>query len=275
MLAKHKAYSMYRPSAVIIAQTIGDLPIFAVQMAIFTLIIYFMTGLKTTAGGFFTFYLFTLTCTITTTAFFRFIGQSFGTFNNASKVSGLSFSVLVTYAGYVIYVPSMKPWFSWLRWLDPIYYGFEALMVNELTDLELQCVQPQLAPYGPGYTGVSQGCAIAGAQPGSTTISGTTYANMALNFYKSHVWRNYGIIIALWLFLLVLCIIQTERLPAAGSNKANLLYKRGGGGKYIREANKNGTGPKDEEEGSGHAQTTEKPRAEKTSEKTEVQASET
>lgn len=44
VLAKHKAFSMYRPSAVLIAQTIGDLPVFAIQVSIFVIIIYFMSG---------------------------------------------------------------------------------------------------------------------------------------------------------------------------------------------------------------------------------------
>jgi len=157
----------------------------------------------------------------------------------------------------VIYVPSMKPWFGWLRWINPVYYGFEALVVGELSGLQLECVPPQLAPYGPGFT--SQGCAIAGAQPGSTIVSGTTYATTALHFYVSHVWRNYGIILVLAIFFLALCMIATERQPAAGSNRTVLLYKRGGGGKFIRQANKNGTQPRDGEEGTDNAQLGEKP----------------
>lgn len=87
---------MYRPSAVVMAQTIGDLPVFAVQVTIFTIIVYFMAGLKTDPGLYFAFLLFTYVTTLCTTAFFRFVGYSFGTFNNASKVSGFMFSVLTT-----------------------------------------------------------------------------------------------------------------------------------------------------------------------------------
>lgn len=119
VMSKHKAFSMYRPSAVYIAQTIGDLPIFFIQIVIYTVIIYFMTGLKRDPGLYFTYLLFTYITTLCTTAFFRFIGYSFGTFQNASKVSGFMFSVLVTYAGYVIYTPSMVVWFSWIRWVGP------------------------------------------------------------------------------------------------------------------------------------------------------------
>lgn len=149
----------------------------------------------------------------------------------------------------------MKPWFSWIRWINPIYYSFEALFINELDGLAVQCAPPQLFPL---QGGGPQGCAITGAEPGATELMGQAWGNQALEFYKVHVWRNFGIVIALWLFCLALCVIVIERLPAAGSNKAVLLYKRGGGGKFIRASNQNGNGPKDEEEGSGDAQPTEK-----------------
>lgn len=128
-----------------------------------------------------------------------------------------------------------------------------------MTGLTLQCVQPQLAPYGQGYEGAGQqGCAIAGSTPGSTLVDGTTYIAEALDFYQSHMWRNFGIVVALWVFFVFLLLASIERLPAAGSNKAILLYKRGGGGKFIRAAAKNGTEPRDEEEGAASTQPTEK-----------------
>lgn len=46
----------------------------------------------------------------------------------------------------------------------------------------------------------------------------------------------------------------TERLPAAGSTKSYLYYKRGGGGKFIKSAANNGDQPRDEEEGSAPTQ---------------------
>jgi ABC-type multidrug transport system permease subunit len=106
--SKHKAFSMYRPSAVYIAQTIGDLPIFFLQIALYTIIIYFMAGLKRDPGLYFTYLLITYVTTLCTTAFFRFIGYSFGTFENASKVSGFMFSVIVTYAGTYFYAPAPR-----------------------------------------------------------------------------------------------------------------------------------------------------------------------
>jgi ATP-binding cassette subfamily G (WHITE) protein 2 (SNQ2) len=96
-------------------------------------------------------------------------------------------------------------------------------------------------------------------------VDGTTYLTEALNFTQAHMWRNFGIVVALWLFFVFLLVVSIERLPAAGSNKAILLYKRGGGGKFIRASAKNGNAPRDEEEGSGETQVNEKPRGDKQS----------
>lgn len=94
VLSKHKGFSMYRPSAVLLAQTIGDMPLYFVMIVMFTLIIYFMTGLKVDAGLYFMYLLFVYFTTLCTTALFRSIGYAFSTFNNASKASGFALLVL-------------------------------------------------------------------------------------------------------------------------------------------------------------------------------------
>jgi hypothetical protein len=173
-----------------------------------------MSGLKEEPGSFFVFYLFVYCTvrdslrytagratdahsgmqTICTTAFFRFIGSIFSTFQGASKISGLSFSIIVTSAlprhvfpsfaltrcafspvitpiatvrsscrpvvqtllillsrsglhypdtfdgllsrrkgivSRLLASPLQHPWFAWIRWINPMYYAFEALMGNE------------------------------------------------------------------------------------------------------------------------------------------------
>lgn len=152
----------------------------------------------------------------------------------------------------------MHPWFSWIRWLNPFYYSLEALTASEIYGLELACVSPQLAPYGGDYAQYNQGCAITGAEPNSVTVDGTLWAESALRFYKSHVWRNFGILMGFWVFFLGFCALMIEMIPAAGSTKSILLYKPGGGGKYIRNAQMNGVSPRDEEDGPNDSQINEK-----------------
>jgi ABC-type multidrug transport system permease subunit len=77
---------------VLIAQTLVDLPIFFVQIVIFTIIVYFMVGLQSDAGLYFAFLLFIFAIYGTFTCLCRAIGYAFSVYNDATKVSGLVFT---------------------------------------------------------------------------------------------------------------------------------------------------------------------------------------
>jgi ABC-type multidrug transport system permease subunit len=107
VLVKHTGFAFFHPAAFVISQIFSDIPILLVQITIFSVIVYFMTGLVRTAGAFFTYYAIVFATTMVMTALFRACGSAFQTFNAASKVSGLSMSAAVTYAGYLIAKPDM------------------------------------------------------------------------------------------------------------------------------------------------------------------------
>lgn len=58
--------------------------------------------------------------------------------------------------------------------------------------------------------------------------AGDAYLDVALHFRHSHIWRNLGILFALWTLFIFLTALASEATPPAGSKKAYLLYKRGG-----------------------------------------------
>lgn len=95
VIAKHKAYSMYSPSAVFIAQTLADMPVLIVQLVILDVIVYFMSGLQPDAGKFFTFLLFSFALTLSITAFFRAVGYAVSNYNDATKITGGTFTAFV------------------------------------------------------------------------------------------------------------------------------------------------------------------------------------
>ncbi|EAU32222.1 hypothetical protein ATEG_07960 [Aspergillus terreus NIH2624] len=131
ILAKHRSFALYHPAAICIAQVAADLPILLFQVTHFGLVLYFMVGLKNTAGAFFTYLVTNFMTAMSVTAFFRLVGAAFPTFDAASKVSGLSIVALFVYMGYMIIKPEMHPWFVWIFWINPMAYGFEALLGNE------------------------------------------------------------------------------------------------------------------------------------------------
>lgn len=74
IMYKQVGYRFYRPGALAVAQTLADLPINAFKILIFGIIVYFMSGLYSSAGAFFTFYLFVFSSYLVMSAFFRVLG---------------------------------------------------------------------------------------------------------------------------------------------------------------------------------------------------------
>ncbi|RSL79968.1 hypothetical protein CEP51_006953 [Fusarium floridanum] len=228
ILAKHRSFALYHPAAICIAQVVADFPILLFQVTHFGLVLYFMVGLKTTAGAFFTYLVTNFVTAMSMTAFFRFIGAAFPTFDAATKVSGLSIVALFVYMGYMIIKPEMHPWLSWIFWVNPMAYGFEALLGNEFHGQDIPCVGPNIIPSGPGYDGGSggQSCAgVGGALPGATSVTGDEYL-AHMSFSHSHIWRNVGINFAWWVLFAALTIFFTSHWKQVGDGGRNLLIPR-------------------------------------------------
>ena len=78
--------------------------------------------------------------------------------------------------------------------MNPISYAFEAVLTNEFSNKNLTCAPEEIVPSGPGYGNAAyQGCAFTGAQTGSLSIPGARYLEVAFNYTRSHLWRNFGV----------------------------------------------------------------------------------
>ena len=249
ILLKHKSFSFYRPAAYALAQTFIDIPLVLVQVFIFDIVVYFMANLQRTASQFFISLLLLWILTMTMYAFFRAIGALSGSLDVATRVTGIAIQALIVYTGYLIPPAKMKPWFSWIRWINPVQYGFEALLVNEFHTLEIQCEPPFLVPQGPGATGQYQSCTIQGSKPGSTTVSGADYAYTAYHYSYSHLWRNFGIICAFFIFFVCLTAIGLELEKPNKGGGAVTIFKRGQAPKAVQNTIDSAGTQEDEETG--------------------------
>jgi ABC-type multidrug transport system ATPase subunit len=229
VLIKHKTFGFFHPAAFCIAQITADIPVILFQVSCFGIIIYFMVGLTATASAFFTYWIIVVGTTICMTAMFRAMGAAFPTFDAAAKVSGLVISATIMYTGYMIKKFQMddRPWLGWLYWVNPLAYGFDALLSNEFHGKVIDCVGTNLIPNGPGYVDTSyQSCAgVGGATPGQTTLTGDDYL-ASLSYSHSHVWRNFGIVWAFWALFVVITIIFTSRWRAVSDGGSTLLVPR-------------------------------------------------
>lgn len=85
------------------------------------------------------------------------------------------------------------------------------MMENEFSRITMKCTSDTLIPNGDGYSDINhQVCTLPGANPGTTDVSGSAYLLQGFSYTPSQIWRNWGIIMALIVFLLVMNIVLGE-----------------------------------------------------------------
>ena len=169
---------------------------------------------------------------------YRSIAASTKTVSQAMAIAGVTTLAIVIYTGFVIPRPLMHPWFKWISWINPVAYAFEGLFVNELHGQRFDC--SILVPSGPGYAQAGQDfvCAVAGAVPGQTTVSGDAYLESAFQYSYAHIWRNLGFMFAFMIFFLFVYLFATEFNSASGSSAEVLVFRRGHVPKQLLAAEK-------------------------------------
>ena len=232
IVEKHASYAFYHPATEAVAGIVADIPIKFFVACMFNVALYFLAGLRREPSQFFIYFLFTYTATFTMAAIFRTMAAMTKTISQAMSLAGIFILALVIYTGFVIAVPEMHPWFGWIRWINPLFYAFEALVANEFHGREFTC-----SAIIPGYSppiGDSWICSVVGSVAGRTTVSGDAYIETSFEYSYSHVWRNFGILIAFLLFFMLLYFAATELNSAPASSGEMLVYQQGRVPAYLK-----------------------------------------
>ncbi|EAW08667.1 ABC drug exporter AtrF [Aspergillus clavatus NRRL 1] len=243
IVARHKEYAFYRPSAVSIARVVVDFPAIFCMVVPFTIIVYFMSGLDVSASKFFIYFLFVYTTTFSITSLYRMFAALSPTIDDAVRFAGIALNVLVLFVGYVIPKQGLidgSIWFGWLLYVNPISYSYEAVLANEFSDRVLECAPSQLVPQGPGVDPRYQGCALPGSELGQPRVSGTRYLEESFQFTRSHLWRNFGVVIAFTVLYLIVTVLAAEFLSFVGGGGGALVFKRSNRAKKIAAQNNQG-----------------------------------
>ncbi|KAJ5115360.1 hypothetical protein NUU61_001119 [Penicillium alfredii] len=229
IVEKQNGYAFVHPFTEALASLVVDLPIKLLRVTIFSVVLYFMTNLRREPGPFFIFYLFLTTAVLAMSGLFRSLGALTKTVGQAMAMAGVLVLCIVVYTGFTLPQPYMHPWLSWIRWLNPIYYTFEALIANEFHGRNFDC--PSIIPsYGVGTSFI---CSAVGAMAGQRTVWGDAFIEQNYQYSHSHLWRNYGILIAFVIFLNGLYLTATEFISSDKSKAEALVFRPGHAPKYL------------------------------------------
>lgn len=228
IVEKHARYALYHPSAEAIASIVMDMPYKVMNSVLVNSTLYFMGNMRREVDAFFFFLLISFTLMMAVSMFFRLFASLTKTIAQALAPSGLVLLGMVLYTGLALPVGYMRGWASWIRWINPVFYGYESVMLNEFVGREFECVQ--FVPSGPGYEDVApaqQVCAIVGAVPGSAVVSGSRYILESYSYENSNRWRNWGVLMAMVVGLALLHLVVCELVASERSKGEVLVFKRG------------------------------------------------
>ncbi|UZJ55591.1 hypothetical protein CBS101457_004911 [Exobasidium rhododendri] len=211
ILARQAGFAFFSPSALTVAQLFADMPFGLPRSTIFVIIVYFMAGLHRSAAAFFVAWFIVNTAYYSFRALFALFGTVTRNFYTAARLAAIVIGMLVLWAGYVIPQSAMHRWLYWISYINPVFYAFEALMINEFKRTTFTCSGAQILPSGTGYPtglGANQVCTVAGSTPGSDIIPGINYLTASFGYEESHLFRNFGILLAFLIGLvLITCVV--------------------------------------------------------------------
>lgn len=225
IVEKHNSYAFYHPFTEAIAGVLADIPVKFCLAVAFNVIIYFLSGLQREPGNFFLYFLITFIVTFVMSAVFRTLAAITKTVSQAMALAGVMILALVVYTGFVLPRPSMHPWFEWIHYLNPIYYAFEILIANEFHGREFPC--SQFIPSYADMSGKSFSCSASGSIAGETTVNGDRYIWLNYQYSYSHVWRNFGILIAFLVGFMIIYFVACELNSSTSSTAEALVFRRG------------------------------------------------
>ncbi|KAE8135084.1 P-loop containing nucleoside triphosphate hydrolase protein [Aspergillus pseudotamarii] len=226
ILLKQKALRFYRPGAYALGQILADVP-WKFIFIMYSLPIYWMINFQRTAGHFFTWLVCLYMGLMALSVMFRAIAVFTNSITRAILPVGLLLNVFIIYTGFYITPPGMKVWLFWIRYLDPMYYIFESVALNEIGTSSYQCSTKDIVPRGAAYNETNyQACAMSGSVPGELSLAGRLYLMAEYGFKHTHLWRNVGINAAFFLFFSVVVMIGMERFRHAAEHMSTIFYRR-------------------------------------------------
>lgn len=237
ILNKQISYTMYRPSAELLAKQMVSYPVRLIAITSFSLILYFLTNMKRQPGAYFIYFLFINLVVQTITSLFTLLASLMPNVAAANGISGLTMMSMVVYSSYMIQRPNMHWWFKWFSYCNPVLYAFEAMILNEFHGRVMPCAESQLIPHGPSYSNINQltnqVCGFVGAAEskelygGKNDVDGMIYLKLAFQYVYPHLWRNLGIMFAFLCGYLTLNVILVEIYNPISASADQLLFVHG------------------------------------------------
>uniref|UniRef100_A0A673N8L4 ATP-binding cassette, sub-family G (WHITE), member 2a n=1 Tax=Sinocyclocheilus rhinocerous TaxID=307959 RepID=A0A673N8L4_9TELE len=126
----------YRVSVYFLSKILSDiLTLRTIPAIIFSCVVYWMIGLKSSAEAFFIFLFSIILMSYTATSMTLAISADQTVVAIANIFMTISFVFMMIFSGLLVNLPSVADWLNWLKYFSIPRYGLAALEINEFTGL--------------------------------------------------------------------------------------------------------------------------------------------
>ncbi|KAF6718727.1 ATP-binding cassette sub-family G member 2 [Oryzias melastigma] len=194
----------YRVSVYFLSKILSDITMRTVTSLIFSLIVYFMIGLKSTVAAFL---IFTLTVTLvayTATAMTMAISADQSVVALANILMTITFVFMMIFSGLLVNLPSIMDWLAWLKYFSIPRYGLAALKINEFVGLKF-CDESIIQ-----FANSSAGIINCTVRTAGQTCTGEQYLDyLGIESSSWGLWENH---VALTVMMVIFLIIAYLKL---------------------------------------------------------------
>jgi len=183
---RERGAKTYHVSSYYLGKALAELPSQILFPIMFSLIAYWMVGLNPYADRFFLFLLIIVIMSTSAQAFGVMISTVAPKAEVGLAIAPVVLTVLMMFSGFYLNISNIPVYFIWVYWISIFHFGFEALVLNELSGVTFFCKDSELK-------GPLRVCPI---PDGQTMIN-----NLSMTTSLSNIWINLG-------FMLLLQIIM-------------------------------------------------------------------
>lgn len=134
VLLKQRDKHLFPPSSYILAQAVEDMLLFMLESIVFSVCLYWLSGLTGRSINFFVFVLMNWSCMLSSSSIFRFVSYVSPNQEVSMTISNFLILVWLITNGFSILRSSIPAWLIWIYYgLNPMAYTLRALCINELT----------------------------------------------------------------------------------------------------------------------------------------------
>ncbi|KAI3648370.1 hypothetical protein MP228_006224 [Amoeboaphelidium protococcarum] len=139
MITRERWSVSYRVSSLYMAKVISILPQALIGSFVFSLIVYWATGMQQDPQKFLIFLTIVITLVLCAQALGMIFGSLIKDLQVALIVSPMVVLIMIVFAGNVVSSDQITPALRWVSYISPPFYAYNALMRNEMTGLSFAC----------------------------------------------------------------------------------------------------------------------------------------